>query len=400
MRRARRCLRGGAVIRFTGADPARFLRRCAETGIVPEEVRAEGPFTCRLSLPLRDLPRAGKLAEACGGTWEKLSETGLPTLWRAARRRRALAFLLAAAMLGLFVSSLFVWEITVGENDSEIPDSEILLVLAEQGVGVGSFWPGFREDRIRSRALAVLPGLSWLTVNLNGTRARVQVRAAVPAPEIWDPRQIGDVVARTGGVVTSLTVLEGKPLVRRGDAVEAGQVLISADRGPGADGRLQTVRARGEVTARTWRELTASAPLFSMQKTPSGRAKRRFGLLLGKRAYFFSRDSGILPPDCDRMTKVKRLAVKGAFSLPVGWITERTLSYALSEERRDVSVLRSALEEELSARLREELGDAGEVISAVFTAEEGPELLTVTLHAECSERIDREQPRQTDPQEG
>ena len=100
------------------------------------------------------------------------------------------------------------------------------------------------------------------------------------------------------------------------------------------------------------------------------------------------------------MTKVIRLAVKGAFSLPVGWITERTLSYALTEERRDVSVLRSALEEELSARLREELGDAGEVISAVFTAEEGPELLTVTLHAECSERIDREQPRQTDPQEG
>ncbi len=388
------------MVRYTGADPAQFLRRCAEAGIDLEEVRAEGPFTCRLSLPLRDLDRAGKLAETCGGTWEMLAAAGLPTLWRAARRRGVLVILLAAAMLGLFASSLFVWEITVGENDSEIPDSEILLVLAEQGVGVGSFWPGLRADLIRSRALEALPGLSWLTVNINGTRAIVQVRATVPAPEIWDPRQTGDVIADTAGVITSLTVLEGKPLVRRGDAVEAGQVLISADLGPGADGRTRTVRARGEVTARTWHELTATASLTEWIKTPSGRPSRRFGLLLGKRAHFFSRDSGILLPDCDRMTKVKRLAVKGAFSLPIGWITELVQPCVLTGERRDVAALEKALEEELSVRLRQELGDTGEMISAVFTAEEGNELLTVTLHAECSERIDRERPRETDPQEG
>ena len=388
------------MIRYTGADPARFLRRCTEAGIELEEVRAEGPFTCRLSLPLRDLDQVKKLAEMCGGTWEILTAEGFPTLWRTARRRGVLVILLAVAMMSLFTSSLFIWEITVGENDSEITDKEILLVLAEQGVGVGSFWPRLRADLIRSRALEVLPGLSWLTVNINGTRASVQVRAAVPAPEIWDPRQTGDVIADAAGVITSLTVLEGKPMVRRGDAVEAGQVLISADLGPGADGRPRTARARGEVTARTWHELTAAASLTEWIKTSSGRPSRRFGLLLGKRAFFFSRDSGILPTDCDRMTKERRLAVKGAFSLPIGWITELAQPYVLTGERRVVSALEKALEEELSARLRQELGDTGEVISAVFTAEEGNELLTVTLHAECNERIDRELPREIDPQEG
>ena len=46
---------------------------------------------------------------------------------------------------------------------------------------------GLSGERIRSHALAELPGLSWLAVNVRGSTASVEVRAAVEKPEITDP---------------------------------------------------------------------------------------------------------------------------------------------------------------------------------------------------------------------
>ena len=133
MRRAARFLRGGA-------DTARFLRRCAEEGLLLENVIWEEPFTCRLTLPLRDWEKAVHLAERCGCTLALIRKTGLPLAARAARARLFLTLGAVLVFLGLMASSLFVWEIRVTDNRSGVPDGEILRVLSEQGVGHTPIW--------------------------------------------------------------------------------------------------------------------------------------------------------------------------------------------------------------------------------------------------------------------
>ena len=314
---------------------------------------------------------------------------GRPVWKRFLHRRRWAALCAAAVTAAVLVSSLFVWDIRVTENDSDVPDALILHTLAEQGVGVGSFWPGFRGERIRSRALAELPGLSWLAVNVRGSTASVEVRAAVEKPEITDPRQAADVTASRSGVITEIRVFEGEALVSRGDAVTAGQTLVSCERAA-RRGETRTVHARAEVTAHTWYELTASAPLSAQEKESTGAARYRFALLIGNARINFYADSGISGTECDKITRIWQLGVKDVFSLPAAAVVETAQPYTLRETALSRAAVRASLEKELRAALQERLGETGAVLSEYFTEYEENGMLTLTLRSECEERIDEE----------
>ncbi|MBQ3276846.1 MAG: hypothetical protein IJH47_07325, partial [Oscillospiraceae bacterium] len=59
----------------------------------------------------------------------------------------------------------------------------------------------------------------------------------------------------------------------------------------------------------------------------------------------------------------------------------------------DPEAVRAALERRLLGRLRESLGEKGEILTVRYSVSRTEELITVTLRAECSERIDTDTPR-------
>ena len=387
--RVERLLRGVAEIRITGAAPWKLINACCRERITVEGVESDDLITCRALIFAADAERVKSLAPRCGCDVEVLSVRGRPIWKKLLYRRRWAALCAAAVAAAILVSSLFVWDIRVTENDSDIPDTVILRTLAEQGIGVGSFWPSFRGERIRSRALSELPGLSWLAVNVRGSTASVEVRAAVEKPEITDPRQAADVTASRSGVITEIRVFEGEALVSRGDAVTAGQTLVSGERAA-RRGETRTVHACAEIMAHTWHELTASAPLTACVREGTGAARYRFALLIGNARINFYADSGISGTECDKITKIWELGIKNVFSLPVAAVFETVQPYTLSETALSREAVRASLEEELRAALKERLGETGTVLSEYFTASEENGMLTLTLRSECEERIDKE----------
>jgi len=388
--RAEAWLLGETTAEVRGALPAAFLNECARLGVQIGWAEPADPYTLRLTLRTGQLPRARRAAARSGCELTVLSRRGAPEGLRRLRRRLALCAGAVLVLLCLLVSSLFVWEIHVAENDTPVPDSRILSVLARQGVGVGSFWPAFSSDMIRSRALTELPELSWLTVNVRGSRAEVLVRAAAAAPELRDERTGTDVVARRAGVITELRVLEGDALAAVGDTVLAGDILASGQRSSsfGAD---RVVHARAEVTARTWYEITAAAPLTVYRRTPQGEARQRWGLILGKRRVNFSLYSRIPEGSCDKITSVQTLAVPGAFTLPVSLLRETWQPVALEALSADRPAVSARLRQALTAELMRQMGE-GEVLDSHYAESAADGMLTVTLRAECLERIDAERP--------
>ncbi len=392
--RAEAWLLGETRSEVRGALPAAFLNECARRGVYVGQTEAVDEFTLRISLRTGELPRARKAAAHSGCELTVLGQRGAPEGLRAVRRRLALCAGLLSVLLALFASSLFIWEIHVAENDTPVPDGRILSVLARQGVGVGSFWPGFQSDLIRSRALAELPELSWLAVNVRGSRAEVLVRGALPAPELRDESTPTEVTARRAGVIAELRVLEGESVVSVGDTVLAGELLVSSRRYSSFGGD-RIVHARAEVKARTWYEITAVAPLSLQRRVPEGASHSRWGLILGKRRVNFSHFSRIPKSSCDIIISTYPLAVPGVFTLPVSLLRETWQPVTPEETAVHREETAARLEAALEKTLRERMGE-GEVVFSHITRSFDGGAGTVPPRAECLERIDTERPAAND----
>ena len=383
-------VRGYARVRVTGAEPAAFLDLClAERlefwGVVPED-----EFTLFLTMKLSDSQQAAALAEKCFCQAEVLKRGGGPVAAKSLKRRYV--FLLAALALFalLTASSLFIWRIDLEGNET-VSDTRILNALEDNGVYVGSYWPSFNSEIIRSRVLEQIPELKWLSVSLFGSRVHIEVREREEAPELFDEDEYYKMTAVKGGLITQVSVLRGAGKVSVGDTAAAGDLLIDGTvYSPFAGARF--VHAAGSVEARTWYELTAVIPMEYTEKTYTGRVKTHHALKIGTKRINFYGSSGIWGTKCDNIITEGPLGIEGLFTLPVSLVTMTMEEYTEHRSVLSEEEAKQRLEELLNRQLMSGLTEDGKVTMAEFTFTVTDGFGVGTLRAECLEDIAEEKP--------
>ena len=171
-------LRGQVRLRVESAFPERILNLCAQRKLELWDVRWESATVFSCVLTRRDFRLLRLLARKLDCTLHVQKREGAPFLVGKLRRRQALAVCLIVCALGLFFSSFFIWDITV-DGAVTVPEEEILRALEKNGVGFGTFGFSIDSEDLRNHILLDIPELSWLTVNVSGCRAYVQVRERV-----------------------------------------------------------------------------------------------------------------------------------------------------------------------------------------------------------------------------
>lgn len=383
MSRAVNYLRGQVLVRVESAFPERVLNLCAarDLGFWDLQWESETAFTCRLSrADFRELRRAaGKLE--CSVT--PLHRSGAPYTLRRLLSRPALAAGAVAVGLWLVLGSFFIWEFTIEGNET-LPDEVILRALEEQGVGIGSFGLSLDGEDLRNRILLELPELVWLTVNVSGCRASVQVRERVPVPETVDRKALSNLVARRAGLVLEIHAFSGVKCVVEGMSVEEGQILISGVEDTENFG-ARTTAGLGEVKGRTWHTLTAKLPLTVQKKVYTGE-KTGYSLIFGKKRVKFFGNSSIEGRNYDKITKRMKLSFLGV-PLPVTVEQEKWQFFETQPAAADPAALEELGRAVLEDRLHREVEPYGTVSSSLCTAKARSGTLEVTLRAECEESI-------------
>lgn len=383
MSRAVNYLRGQVLVRVESAFPERVLNLCAarDLGFWDLQWESETAFTCRLSrADFRELRRAaGKLE--CSVT--PLRRSGAPYTLRRLLSRPALAAGAVAVGLWLVLGSFFIWEFTIEGNET-LPDEVILRALEEQGVGIGSFGLSLDGEDLRNRILLELPELVWLTVNVSGCRASVQVRERVPVPETVDRKALSNLVARRAGLVLEIHAFSGVKCVVEGMSVEEGQILISGVEDTENFG-ARTTAGLGEVKGRTWHTLTAKLPLTVQKKVYAGE-KTGYSLIFGKKRVKFFGNSSIEGRNYDKITKRMKLSFLGV-PLPVTVEQEKWQFFETQPAAADPAALEELGRAVLEDRLAAQVEPYGTISSALCTAKGRDGTLEVTLRAECEESI-------------
>lgn len=283
-------------------------------------------------------------------------------------------------------------EVTGNET---VSDAVILSQLRCLGLKPGAYGPGIERKQIANRALIAMPELSYMAINIRGTRAVVQVREAVKAPDLLKEHVPADVVACADGIIVDIRVDAGRGRFRVGDIVAEGEVLISGTldlqepEGGTVDLGSLVVRAAGSVRARTWRTLEESVPLTVAGKRYTGGEKTRYSLQILWGQMDFFKNSSISYTRYDKITDNRMLTVLGR-ELPFGLTAVTYREYTLEQTPLDVDAAEERLEQVLLRRLAD-LMDAndGIVLRSDLVTRMAGDVLTVTLLAECEEEIGR-----------
>ncbi len=380
MRGIKSKLRGVCRVEISGAFPESVLNACAASCLVVYQPRRKDEYTMSLFVAEKDYAALEALAEGCSCRAERFETIGGSTLRQFLKNHLGIIIALALIVALFTASSLFIWDFDV-YGCEKLTEGEVLRALSECGVDIGTYWPGISTELVRAQMLTRLPSLAWMTVNISSSRAVVLVSERLEKPEIYDESRGADIVARREGIIKRISAKNGAPAVGVGESVTAGERLISGGMESAAHG-VRIVRARGEVIADTWHELTAICPAETAKKTARGMKYARYALKLGKNRYNFYFSSGNTVDGCDKIVHNYKLGVDGLFALPVSLVVEEFIPYKTEAVRAECA-------DAMGARLLERLNKTvkGEVLSHSLSKGESGDLIIVTLRAACEENI-------------
>ena len=378
-------LRGQVTVEVESAAPERVLNLCAAHGIPFWGLTWLSELRLRAAIDRAELPRLREVLTRTDAVLTVVRTEGAPEVWRQYRRRYVL--LAAAAVLAavLALGSTHIWAFQVTGNDT-VPTETILRTLEKYGVALGAR-SRIDQETLRNQVLLELPDVVWLTVNMRGCTAHVQVVERQRPPHLYTDGEITNVVAARDGLVTGVQALDGEAQVMAGSTVTAGQVLISGVVDSDRRG-YRLLHGMGQVWARTWYELSVSVPLTVREKGRETGAVTRLAVDVGRNRIKIYGKGSMTGPDCDKMTLYHQARLPFGLTLPVTLVTERTVRYAAGETERSQEEARAEGEAQLMAQLRTALAQRdGNLLHHRFDAVRQGKWLVVTLHAECEEQI-------------
>ena len=313
-----------------------------------------------------------RLAELCDSegiclTVEK--RRGLPQLARRYGKRIGLLVGALMAIVILFWGSRVVWDVRVTGNVT-LDDHAVLEMLSECGLTSGTYLPTLDTDLVESRMLLSHREVCWISINIRGTTANVEVLETVFGDV--EESSYANLVSSRDGQIERVEVYEGNAIVKVGDVVREGDLLVSGIYDKGLLGSRVT-RARGEIYARTVRSFDVEIPLSGTEKVYTGREwTEKYVNFFGKRIKVFA-NTGNVGAECDIIYRDNGVSLPSGAILPIGW---QGIVYREYREEPIVLENEEAMERAFSA-LAETLD--------TFVTDTGAELLSKAVTYELDE---------------
>lgn len=381
-------LLGYCAISVSESDAARLVNTAAacEIGYCAARERRDGRVAFLVSLRL-----STRLLRACaekGIDAREEERRGAPVL--AARLCRRPGILLGALLwlaLGTYLSGI-VWRVDVVGND-KLCDDEVEGLLLECGMSVGSRTRELDVKKIANRALIKSDSISWMSINVTGTVAEVEIRETLPEPEPLPPAA-SNVIAAENGTVVGFEDVRGNLAVSIGDAVSKGDLLIGGVYG-GEGEATRFVRAEGRVLATCERELEVEVPLKYQKKVYTGNKKVQKTLIFFKKEVNFFGKGRNSYASCDTINIEEYVSLFGLGELPIGIRTVTYLEYEYVEAQRSEAEARAEAKRVLWQRLERACGTGAELIRSELETELCDGVCRVRARIESVENIAREQ---------
>ena len=307
-------------VKISAADIPGLLTKISNQGLSLFDVKFTDEIDAEVSVMVKDLPKLFNEIKLSGGTCVTIKPALSKSILQVLSKRIILSLgLLMMIMLTVLLPNRILFVKVLG--NSSVPEKLILTKAEEGGITIGSFRKVIRNEEIKNYLLSTIPQLQWVGVNTKGCVAEISVREKADKMQEQDTVGIvSNIIANQDGIIISKTILRGTGVCEVGQAVFAGQLLVSGYTDCGAV--LKATNADAEILAKTKRELCVVTPSVYKTRNSLVSHQRRFSILIGKKLIKLYKDSGICDGSCAKIYKRDYMQLPGGFSIPVCLVTE------------------------------------------------------------------------------
>ncbi len=219
---------GYVCICVKGRQVNRFLNLCSRNGIHLWRITYDINQSLRANLRLRDFYDIKPYLKKTKTCIRVLSKKGFP-FWCHRHRRLKWFFCFAILLIGVGCYSFnFIWNIKISGNE-KISSQEILKYLDQNKVITGQKKEKIDCSKIEFILREHFSEFGWVSVYVEHTNLCIEIKESL-YDEMIQENDVGDkcfhLIAEKDAVIYSIITREGKALVKDGEYVKAGDVLV------------------------------------------------------------------------------------------------------------------------------------------------------------------------------
>lgn len=379
---------GYVEIRIEGYYIERFINICNNKKILLWNIKRERITIIHVRVSIKDFKRLREILKTTKCKLNIVSKKGIPFFLHKYRKRKIFAMLLIAITLMLVITSNYVWNIEI-QATGNINKEEIIQALAKEGLEIGKFKGNIDTKRIINNIRMERSDIAWIGIKLDGTNAIVEVVESTEKPKIVSEDEYCNIISDKEGIITKINAQNGTALVKEGDLIKKGTVLVQG----WLEGKFTGVRyvhARADIEAKVWYTKKEKAYYNQVILVPTGRQEDKYSLNINNFKINFYKSLSKFE-NYDTINENKKLKLFFNFYLPIE--INKTTNY--ENEYKEVTYTQDELismtTKKLEDQIKSELQDESNIVNEQVNTYENEGYIEVEVIYEVIEKIGTEE---------
>lgn len=250
-----RFLNGYVTVVIEGFFIEKFTNLCAINNLPIWNLHRYGTTKLVCRTTIKGYKSMRHQAKKCGCRVRLERRRGTPFLVFKYRKRKV--FLIGILMFLGIVKAItsFIWSVEFIKEESVFEDKRLISELEELGIGRGTLKSNVNPSKLSNELMIRCNEFSWIGVEMTGMKLQIKLVEKVAIPERANESIACNIISKKDCLVEKVNVYQGTGIVRPGDVVQAGELLISGIvEMKNFPEKAEKVHSMGEIKGRVWYE--------------------------------------------------------------------------------------------------------------------------------------------------
>lgn len=317
--------RGYVIVEVSGFSMERFINLAVKNHIYIWDLQ-EYEHKMYFKTSIHNFKKLKPFAKKAKCRFKVKSKLGFPFIAHKYKKRKMFAFGGLIFIFMIWMLSSFIWLVEV-EGNSRVNSLDIISTLEKEGYGPGKLKTKLNLRKAEAFLINKYPDIIWVGIKFEGTRLLVQIAETVPKPQLKNSNEPCNIIAKRDALITYIATHKGMPLVRKGDIVKKGELLVAGQMPLGPDDpNTYLTAAKAQIKGKTAYTVKGHISLEQVKKNYSDKISKKYSLkLFNKPIPIFNQKIGF--KYYDRVVTNNQLRVTKLFPLPFAFEVEERLEY-------------------------------------------------------------------------